>query len=211
MGVAVSQETVRTLAQQAASRRRYERMKTLAKVANRIAKTSERTKGVLNLTGSGKRGKDLEVTPVGQVWGIGRQFAQKLGHKGARTALDLARLPDEWVRKEMGVPGLRTVLELRGEDCIGFEDMPQPRQTTMVSRSFGNPVTALEDLTDAVTAFATDAARTIRTANRVCSSVHPFIETSRFRKDPPYAPSQVEALSPRPITPGISSEPRSSA
>ena len=96
----------------------------------------------------------------------------------------------------MGVQGLRTVLELRGEDCIGFEDMPQPRQTTMVSRSFGNPVTALEDLADAITVFATDAARTIRTANRVCSSVHVFIETSRFRKDSPYAPSQLEALSP---------------
>ena len=170
--------------------------KTLAKIANRIAKTSERTHGVLNLTGSSRRSKALEMTPVAQVWGIGRQFAQKLDHKGARTALDLARLPDEWVRKEMGVRGLRTVLELRGEDCIGFEDMPQPRQTTMVSRSFGNPVTALEDLADAITVFATDAARTIRTANRVCSSVHVFIETSRFRKDPPYAPSQLEALSP---------------
>ena len=170
--------------------------KTLAKVANRIAKTSERTQGVLNLTGSSRRSKALEMTPVAQVWGIGRQFAQKLDHKGARTALDLARLPDEWVRKEMGVRGLRTVLELRGEDCLGFEDMPQPRQTTMVSRSFGNPVTALEDLADAITVFATDAARTIRTANRVCSSVHVFIETSRFRKDPPYAPSQLEALSP---------------
>ena len=171
--------------------------KTLAKVANRTAKTSERTtQGVLNLTGSSKRSKALEMTPVAQVWGIGRQFALKLDHEGARTALDLSRLSDGWVRKEMGVQGLRTVLELRGEDCIGFEDMPQPKQSTMVSRSFGRPVTALEDLADAITVFATDAARSIRTANRVCSSVHVFIETSRFRKDPPYAPSQLEALSP---------------
>ena len=170
--------------------------KTLAKVANRIAKTSERTQGVLNLTGSSRRSKALEMTPVAQVWGIGRQFTQKLDRKGARTALDLSRLSNEWVRKEMGVQGLRTVLELRGEDCIGFEDMPQPKQSTMVSRSFGRPVTALEDLADAITVFATDAARSIRTANRLSSSVHVFIETSRFRKDPPYAPSQLEALSP---------------
>ena len=161
--------------------------KTLAKVANRIAKTSERTQGVLNLTGSSRRSKALEMTPVAQVWGIGRQFALKLDHEGARTALDLSRLSDGWVRKEMGVQGLRTVLELRGEDCIGFEDMPQPKQSTMVSRSFGRPVTALEDLADAITVFATDAARSIRTANRLSSSVHVFIETSRFRKDPPYA------------------------
>ena len=82
--------------------------KTLAKIANRIAKTSERTQGVLNLTGSSRRGEALEMTPVAQVCGIGRQFDQKLDHKGARTALDLARLSDEWVRKEMGVWGLRT-------------------------------------------------------------------------------------------------------
>ena len=136
------------------------------------------------------------MTPIGQVWGIGRQFAQKLDRKGARTALDLVRLPDEWVRKEMGVQGLRTVLALRGEDCIGSEDMPQPKQSTMVSRSFGNPVTTLEDLVDAIIVFATDAARSIRTANRVCSSVHVFIETNRFSKDPPYAPSRLESLSP---------------
>ena len=96
----------------------------------------------------------------------------------------------------MGMQGLRTVLGLRGEDCIGFEDIPQPKQSTMVSRSCGSPVTALEDLADAITVLATDAARSIRMANRVCSSVHVFIETRRFRKDPPYAPSRLETLSP---------------
>ena len=158
--------------------------KTLAKVANRIAKTSERTQGVLNLTGSSRRSK-----------GPGNDACcPGLGHRPAVcTETRSRRCPDRsrseppcpmgGSRKEMSVQGLRTVLELRGEDCIGFEDMPQPKQSTMVSRSFGRPVTALEDLADAITVFATDAARSIRTANRVCSSVHVFIETSRFRKE----------------------------
>ena len=101
--------------------------KTLAKVANRIAKTSERTQGYSTSPAPPGAARHWKMTPVAQVWGIGRQFAQKLDRKGARTALDLSRLSDGWVRKEMGVQGLRTVLDLRGEDCIGFEDMPQPK------------------------------------------------------------------------------------
>ena len=52
----------------------------------------------------------------------------------ARLLGDLSRRPDAWVRNEMGVSGLRTVRELRGDDCIGFENMAQPKRTTMVSR-----------------------------------------------------------------------------
>ena len=110
--------------------------KTLAKIANRIAKTSAKTNGVLDLTDSPWRNKALAATEVGDVWGIGRQYARKLNRNGVKTALDLAGRPDGWVRREMGVGGLRTVRELRGKDCIGFEDMPQPKQTTTVSRSF---------------------------------------------------------------------------
>ena len=170
--------------------------KTLAKIANRLAKTSARTAGVLDLTGSPWRDKALELTQVGDVWGIGKQFTRKLDRNGVRTALDLSRRPDAWVRNEMGVSGLRTVRELRGEDCIGFENMPQPKRTTMVSRSFGTEVRRREDVADAITLFATEAARSIRRAGLVGSAVSVFIETNRFSKGPRYAPSRSEALSP---------------
>ena len=78
------------------------------------------------------------------------------------TALDLTSRPDGWIRKEMGVGGLKTVRELRGEDCIGFDDMPQPKQTTMVSRSFGTEVRDYDELANAIAMFATDASRSIR-------------------------------------------------
>ena len=123
--------------------------KTLAKIANRLAKTSAKTDGVLDLTGERWRDKALASTEVGDIWGIGRQYAKKLNRNGVMTALDLARRPDGWVRKEMGVGGLKTVRELRGEDCIGFDDMPQPKQTTMVSRSFGTEVRDYDELANA--------------------------------------------------------------
>ena len=83
--------------------------KTLAKIANRLAKTSAKTDGVLDLTGERWRDRALASTEVGDVWGIGRQYAKKLNRNGVMTALDLARRPDGWIRKEMGVGGLKTV------------------------------------------------------------------------------------------------------
>ena len=130
------------------------------------------------------------------MWGIGRQYARKLNRNGVRSALDLAQQPDGWVRREMGVGGLRTVRELRGEDCIGFDDMPQPKQTTLVSRSFSAEVRRLDELANAVTVFATDAARSIRKSGLVASSVNVFIETNRFGKSPHHTPSRSEGLSP---------------
>ena len=170
--------------------------KTLAKIANRLAKTSVKAAGVLDLTGARWRDRALTSTEVGDVWGIGRQYAQKLNRNGVITALDLARRADGWVRKEMGVGGLKTVRELRGVDCIGFDDMPQPKKTTMVSRSFAAEVRDYDELANAVTVFATDAARSIRRANLIASSVSVFIETNRFATSPHHAPSHSEALSP---------------
>ena len=112
------------------------------------------------------------------------------------TPLDLTSRPDGWIRKEMAVGGLKTVRELRGEDCIGFDDMPQPKQTTMVSRSFGAEVRDYDELANAIAMFATDATRSIRRANLVSTSVSVFIETNRFGKSPHHAPSRSEPLSP---------------
>ena len=170
--------------------------KTLAKIANRIAKESKRANGVLNLSGSQWRTKALEMSKVGDVWGIGKQFEKKLQRNGIMTALDLSHQPDAWIRKEMGVVGLKTVRELRGEDCVGFESIPKPKQTTLVSRSFGETVSGLDDLVNAITAFATTAAEEIRKANLVSSNLSVFIETNRFSNGPQYTPSRSVELSP---------------
>jgi DNA polymerase V len=170
--------------------------KTLAKVANRIAKVSKKADGVINLVDSQWRDKALEMTEVGDVWGVGKQFAKKLHRNGIMTALDLVNQPDGWIRQEMAVGGLKTVRELRGEDCIGFESIPKPKQTTLVSRSFGQTVTGLDELINAVTVFATTAATDIRRAGLVSSAVSVSIETNRFSNEPQYAPSRSVELTP---------------
>lgn len=170
--------------------------KTLAKIANRIAKKSEKANGVLDLVGSPWRAKALEMTEVGDVWGIGKQYTKKLQRNGVMTARELSNQPDAWIRREMGVGGLKTVRELRGEDCIGFESVPKPKQTTLVSRSFGHTVSGLDDLVNAISVFATAAAADIRRADLVSSTVSVFIETNRFSNGPQYAPSRSVQLSP---------------
>lgn len=170
--------------------------KTLAKLSNRIAKTSTKANGVINLVNSKWLDKALETTKVGDVWGIGKQYAKKLTRNGVMTALDLTRQPDGWIRQEMGVNGLKTVQELRGVDCIGFDSVSQPKQTVMVSRSFGHVVSNLDDLVNAVSVFATTAASDIRKANLVSSAVNVFMETNRFSNGPQYAPSHSVELSP---------------
>ena len=170
--------------------------KTLAKLANRIAKESKKSGGVVNLVDSPWQTKALEMTEVGDVWGIGKQFTKKLNRNGVKTALDLTNKPDAWIRREMGVGGLKTVRELRGEDCIGFENIPKPKQTTLVSRSFGHEVGDLDSLTNAITMFATTAAADIRKANLVSSTVSVFIETNHFTNGPKSSPTRSVDLSP---------------
>ena len=92
--------------------------KTLAKIANRIAKSAPRTGGVLDLSGNPAWvGPALTRTAAGDVWGIGGRWSKMLAGRGIGTALDLRDAPDGWVRRRMGVTGLRTVHELRGIAC----------------------------------------------------------------------------------------------
>jgi DNA polymerase V len=65
----------------------------------------------------------------------------------------------------------------------------------MVSRSFGSPVSALDDLSESVAYFATRAAEKLRRDGSVAASICVFIRTSPFReKDEQYSRSVVVPL-----------------
>lgn len=154
--------------------------KTLAKLASRVAKKSPAAGGVFDLTAMAPRRRVLADTAAGDVWGVGHRLARMLKAHGIHSALDLHDAPDAWIRKRMAVTGLRTAMELRGVSCIDLEHSPPPKQTTVVSRSFGHPVTNLDELHDAVATFAGRAAEKLRSDRLVASNVSAFIKTSRF-------------------------------
>jgi DNA polymerase V len=169
------------------------RTKTLAKLANHIAKTAERKPGsypqalaqVCNLE-TLSLPEQLAVfaaTPVGEVWGVGRQISKQLIGGGVLSVEDLMRLDPATVRSHFSVVLERTVRELRGTSCIQLEHMPQPKKEIACTRSFGHPVTGLHDLHEAVTEFASRAAEKLRGQQGMAGQVLVFIRTSPFRKD----------------------------
>lgn len=83
----------------------------------------------------------------------------------------------------------RTVRELQGTQCVDLESVPQPKQEIACTRSFGHPITELDELAEAVTEFASRAAQKLRKQHSLAGLVLCFIRTSPFRSDPQYSRS----------------------
>lgn len=178
--------------------------KTLAKLANHIAKTAERKPGlypehlaqVCNLSALPPKelATVLEATEVGEVWGIGRRIGKQLTDGGIKTVQDLVRMDPATIRRGWSVILERTVRELQGMPCIGLDDSPVPKKEIACTRSFGHPVVDLSALTEAVTEFSSRAAEKVRKQHSLAGDVMVFIRTSPFRKDAQYSRSIVVPL-----------------
>ena len=80
--------------------------KTLAKLASERAKKTIGLAGVLSLAQEAEQRKPyLQMTPVEDVWGIGRRLAPRLKAEGVHTALDLSMLRPRYAQQLMGVHG----------------------------------------------------------------------------------------------------------
>ena len=136
----------------------------------------------------------LQATEVGEVWGVGRRIAKQLNDCGITNVLELARLDPATVRRRWSVVLERTVRELQGQACIVMESEPQPKNEIAYTRSFGQPVTELHELTQAVTEFASGAAAKLRLQGGLALQLMVFIHTSAFRPGPQYSRSTVMPL-----------------
>ncbi len=160
--------------------------KTLAKIANRIAKRRKEAKGVFDITDHPDIDRILEGVEVGDVWGIGRRYARLLSGRGILNAKQLRDLPDKFVRQRMTVMGLRTVTELRGQPCIGLDEAVPDKKNLLTSRSFGQPVRKRAELEQAVAEYASMSAEKLRRQSSRASAVSVFIETDVFGDEPQY-------------------------
>lgn len=174
----------------------YGPTKTLAKIANRLAKKQPDHGGVFAILPGEDVDQLLSSIEVGDIWGIGRQSARKLALRGICSGLDLKNVDPAWVRKMLTVTGARTQLELRGTPCIDLEAAVAPRKSIVTSRSFGRPVTSLTDLREAVATYVTIAAAKLRDSGQQAGCLQVFLTTNRFREDAPqYANSQAATFS----------------
>jgi DNA polymerase V len=166
--------------------------KTLAKLANRLAKRSPR--GVVTLTAASEIDATLAGTRVEDIWGIGPGYTRRLKVHDIRTALQLRDAHDRWIRQELGVVGQRIVWELRGMSCLPLDLCPPSRQSVMVSRSFGHPITTLTAMREAVATYTTRAAEKLRRHHVAAGVVTVFLMTNRYGDEPQYANSVTMSL-----------------
>ena len=154
--------------------------KTLAKIANRLAKKNPHYQGVCVLATAEEIQAALLHTKVEDIWGIGRQWSKLLQAKRIESAADLAAAPAAWVRKHLHVVGARIQAELQGKSCLPMELVRPAKQSICTSRSFGRNVSTLAELQQAVATFASKCAVKLRKEDSLASLLTVFIATSPF-------------------------------
>lgn len=158
--------------------------KTLAKIASKFAKKYPGYRHCCLIDTENKRRKALQLTPVADVWGVGRRHLPLLKQAGAATAADLARWNEQRVRRLLALPGVRTWRELNGHPAISLET-EQARKSLTVSRSFKHPISDYEELRALVADFASQCADKLRRDGSAARTVTTHIRTDRFRPDLP--------------------------
>ncbi len=161
--------------------------KTLAKIANRLAKKRPEYGGVCLLKSDEAIRSALAATKIEDVWGIGRQLSKLLYASNISTAADLAAAPAPWVKKHLHITGSRVQAELNGISCLPMELVRPAKQSICTSRSFGKSVTTRDELHRAVATFTGKCALKLRKEGAAASLLTLFIATSPFdEREAPY-------------------------
>ena len=156
--------------------------KTLAKVASYGAKKYPATNGVVDLSSKERQEKLLKITPIGEIWGVGRRLEKHLSAIGIQNAYQLTQLDLSYIRKRFNIVLAKTVRELKGEACIDLEDQPVTKKQIVVSRTFSQRVTDQNLLNEAVSDYAARAGVKLRRERQACKLLSVFIRTNPFRK-----------------------------
>ena len=156
--------------------------KTLAKIASHFAKKHKGYKGVCMMETDAKRLKALELTPIDDVWGVGRRLAPQMFSWGISSALDFTQRPREWVQSKLGVTGLRMWEELNGIPCVE-EECEDRRKSICTSRSFADMIEDEREMELRVSDFAAMCAKKLREEESAAYDVTVFMYTNRFRED----------------------------
>lgn len=152
--------------------------KVLSKVANHLAKKNKLTTDcVVVLDTKEKISKALQDTPIGEVWGVGRQYAQKLMDMNAVfTAFDLRKKTEEWAHKNLGgVVGIRLVKELKGEPANEMKEELTVKKMIATTRMFGSPVKNISDIKEAIATYTSRAAEKLRRQKSAANTVSVFV------------------------------------
>ena len=172
--------------------------KTLAKLANYAAKTYPATGGVVDLTSRERQRKLLSITPIEEIWGVGRKLTKQLQMIGIKTALQLANSNPKLIRKQFSVMLERTVHELNGESCLELDEVSPTKKQIVCSRSFGRRIEQFQHMREAICDYSVRAAEKLRLEKQYAQSVTVFLRTNPFSKTEPYYSNSATARMPIP-------------
>jgi DNA polymerase V len=156
--------------------------KALSKVANKIAKKfPERTNGIYVIDTEEKRIKALKWTKIEDVWGIGFRLTKKMQAKNINTAYDFTLPHNEaFIRREMGVVGMRLKYELEGKSVLEMEE-PKAKKNIAVTRSFEKDISDFNELKERVVTFASVCSEKLRKQNSCCNTVILYLRKDKFK------------------------------
>ncbi|MDX1796404.1 MAG: Y-family DNA polymerase [Hydrogenovibrio sp.] len=171
--------------------------KTLAKLANHLAKNDSNYQGVLDLNTLSPSTKNwvFKHTDVGKVWGVGKKMSANLKSNGIRTVYDLQQANPGRIRRRYSITLEKIVRELNGECCLSSQELSNPKQQIISSRSFGQAVTDVKSMEQALVSHTANAAKKLRQQNGVCDYITLYFKTDSFnRQASQYQPSHTLAL-----------------
>jgi DNA polymerase V len=147
--------------------------KALSKVANKIAKKfQDRTQGVYIIDNDETRIKALKWTKIEDVWGIGYRMNKKMKLRNIKTAFDfIAPEHESWIKKEMGVVGLRLKYELEGKSVLDLEVVSDQKKSIAITRSFPKQISDFDLLKERVSTFAAVCAEKLRAQKSCCHTI----------------------------------------
>ncbi|MCJ8153262.1 Y-family DNA polymerase [Chryseobacterium sp. SSA4.19] len=155
--------------------------KTLAKVANKIAKKyPDRTGTVYMIDTPAKIEAALKWFPLEDIWGVGRRYYERFKKFGVHNAWDFCQLPDDFLRDEMGILGVRMKKELLGERQYQMT-IPEPKKNISTTRTFDKAREDYNYIWERVSTYASECARKMREQGSCCKHVTVFITTDRYR------------------------------
>lgn len=161
--------------------------KTLAKLANKIARNENPdNNGVYNFCTEQAVDKKLSSLPVSLIWGVGRQSALLLQANEIRTVLALRQANDAWLKQKMGIVGVRIATELRGISCLDLEEVRPRKKGITSSRSFGRPITTIQELKESIATYISRAAEKLRDDRCLASCIHVYTRTDKFKPNEYY-------------------------
>lgn len=153
--------------------------KTLAKIANYIAKKNPQHGGVFDITQQHDIDTLLAKIPVEEIWGVGYRYAKLLHSKNINTVRDFKYADDAWIRKKMTIVGYKTLLEIRGKTILSLATIPEPKQSITVSRLFGTKTPNAIHIRQALAAYVTSAAQKLRVQQSAAYHISVFLITTR--------------------------------